>query len=179
MTLRWALPIALALAAWPLAPAMAQFGGMPGPPGSGGGVPGSPFGAQPQVPPPLCQQLLSYRDDTQKHGQALRAAGQKRAPPEEVCKLFKAFLAAETKLADGLEENAATCGVPPEVIKQVKASHAKATQTGRQVCDVAQRGRPRFDPVVDPFADPPGSFFDAPAPRCSEKTLQSGIPCVN
>ena len=144
MTLSRALPVVLVLTVLPLAPAAAQFGGMPGMPGSQGmpgapGMPGAGFGA-PQAPPPACQHLLSYRDETQKHGQALQEAGKKKAPPDEVCKLFKAFLGAEGKLLKGLEENSAQCGVPPEVIKQVKAGHSKASQVGKQVCDVAAQG---------------------------------------
>jgi hypothetical protein len=42
-----------------------------------------------------------------------------------------------------LEENSALCGVPPEVIKQVKAGHTKASQIGKQVCEIAgQQTRP-------------------------------------
>ena len=161
MRLSRAFPFALALALWPLAPAMAQFGGMPGMPGSPGmgPGPGSPFGAAPQAPPAQCQQLLTYRDETQKHGQALQAAGKKKLPPDEVCKLFKAFLGAESKMIKGLEDNSSTCGVPAEVIKQVKTSHDRAAQMGKQVCELAPQGR------------------FAPPPHCSE-TLQP-IPCVD
>ena len=113
---------------------------MPGSPGMSPGA-GSPFGQAPQQgPPPACQQLLAARDETQKHGQALSAAGQKKAPPEEICKLFKVFIVAETKMVKGLETHSATCGVPPEVIKQVKAQHSKALQMSKQVCDVAAQG---------------------------------------
>src|SRR5499427_5674209 len=151
MTLSRALPLALVLAVVPLWPAAAQFGGMPGMPGSPGmspgpgtspGMPGMPGGAfsAPQAPPPACQQLLANRDDVSKHGQALQAAGQKKAPPEELCKLFKAFLSVEDKMLKGLEEHSATCGVPAEVLKQVKAGHSKASQMGKQVCDVAAQG---------------------------------------
>ena len=86
-------------------------------PGTGGG---SPFGAPQQGPPPACQQLLSYRDATAKQGQALQAADQKKAEPAEICKLFKAFLGAETKMLKGLEELSSQCGVPADIIKQVK-----------------------------------------------------------
>jgi hypothetical protein len=142
MTLSRALPLVLVLAVVPLGPAAAQFGGMPGMPGSPGmspGMPGGAFGA-PQQPPPACQQLVSTRDEVAKHGQALQVAGQKKAPPEELCKLFKVFLAAEGKMVKGLEENSSTCGVPPDVVKQVKASHGKASQMGKQVCEVAAQG---------------------------------------
>src|SRR5262249_62257408 len=104
-TLGGALPLALALAVMPLGPTAAQLGDMPGVPGSRGmspspgmppGMPGGAFSA-PQAPPPACQQLLSNRDEVAKHGQALQAAGQKKAPPDEICKLFKTFLAVESK----------------------------------------------------------------------------------
>src|SRR5215470_8192836 len=128
MALSRALPLVLALAALPLWPAAAQFGGT---------LPGTPQAP----PPPQCQQLLSFRDETQKHGQALQAAGQKKAPDE--------------------------------VIKQVKASHAKAAQTGKRVCDMAaQRPASLHLDWPDPLR------FDASAPHCSEKTLQPGVPCV-
>ena len=99
MTFSRAVALVLVLAVLPVWPAAAQFGGMPGMPGSGmspGGGPGGAFGAAPQQPPPACQQLLTLRDETQKHGQALQAASQKKASPEELCKLFKVFLGAET-----------------------------------------------------------------------------------
>jgi hypothetical protein len=144
MTLSRALPLALALAVMPLWPAAAQFGDMPGMPGAPGGMsPATPGGAfsAPQAPPPACQQLLSTRDDVNKHGQALQAAGQKKAPPDELCKLFKAFLTVETKMIKGLEEHSATCGVPTDVLKQVKAGHSKAAQMGKQICDAAAQPR--------------------------------------
>ena len=110
MTLSRAFPLLLALAAVLPSPAAAQFGGMPGTPG--GPAMEMPFGAAPAVPPPACQRLLTLRDEMQKHGQALQAAGQKKAAPNELCKLFKAYLAAGRKMVKGLEEGAATCGVP-------------------------------------------------------------------
>lgn len=143
MMLSRALPWVLALAVVPLVPAAAQFGGMPGMPGSPGmspGMPGGPFGAAPRQPPAACQELLAARDETAKHGQAIHAAGQKKLPPDQLCKLFNTFLAAEGKMLKGLEENGATCGVPGDVLKQIKASHSKASQIGKQVCEVAAQG---------------------------------------
>src|SRR5262245_47505791 len=158
MTPSRVIPLALALAIWPLWPAAAQFGGMPGMPGSSGMSPGgmSQFGAPQQGPPPACQKLIGYRDETSKHGQALQAAGQKTAPPEEVCKLFKAFIASEGKMLKGLEENSATCGVPPEVITQLKTAHAKYIQMGKQVCEVAAQGpRPSGPSLSDALGTTP------------------------
>ena len=176
MTPSRVVPLLLALAIvalWmvPLWPAAAQFGGMPGMPGSPGmGGPGmaSPFGAPPpqQGPPPACQQLLAMRDETQKHGAALQAAGQKKAGPEEVCKLFKAFLASETKMIKGLKENSATCGVPPEVIKSVTAAHGKASEMGKHICDAAAQG-PR--PAGPSLSDALGSTPTVPDTNSTKK----------
>jgi hypothetical protein len=158
MTLSRAVPLVLVLAALPVWPAAAQFGGMPGMPGSGmsPGGPGGQFGAAPAQPPAACQHLITLRDETQKHGQALQAAGQKKAPPEELCKLFKAFLAAETKMVKGLEEQSTTCGVPPEVLQQVRTGHSKATQTSKQICEVAAQGpRPSGPSLSDALGTTP------------------------
>jgi hypothetical protein len=152
-----ALPLALALAVMPLWQAAAQFGGGPGMsgapamspvPGMSPAAPGASFAA-PQQPPPGCQQLLTSRDDVAKNGQALQAAGQRKAPPDEICKLFKAFLAAESKMIKGLQEHSATCGVPSEVLKQVQDGHGKASEVGKKICDAAQAPRPAAPSLSD------------------------------
>jgi hypothetical protein len=163
MTFNRALPVALMLAVLPLEALNAQFGGMPGLPGAPGmpggmpessGMPG--FSAPQQGPPPACQQILSARDETAKHGQALSAASKKKPPPDEACKMFKAFVAAETKFIKALEENSATCGVPPDVIKQVKVAHGRATQTAKNVCDsAAQPPRPAGPTLSDALGTTP------------------------
>ena len=146
MTIGRALPLVLALLVLSFGSANAQFGGMPGMgmPGSPGmGSPGgfSPgFGAQPQQPPAACQSLLVLRDETQKAGNALKVAGEKKAQPDEVCKLFKTFMASEVKMIKGLEDGQQLCGVPPDAIKSVKAQHANVSKMAKQVCDAAAQG---------------------------------------
>jgi hypothetical protein len=173
MTLRRALPIALALVLLPLGAANAQFGGagmgMPGSPAASpfGAAPYSPFGAQPQQPPAACQKLLTLRDETQKAGGALKVAGEKKAPPEEACKLFKVFVAAETRMIKGLEEHSQACGVPPDTIKQVKAQHAGVAKMAKQVCDAAAQG-PR--PAGPSFSEVLGSS----TPVVPESTSKRG-----
>ena len=80
----------------PLQLAMAQFGGMPGMPGSSAAPPG--FGGAPAAPPAVCNELLAMRDATQKHATAIGAANDRKAPPQEACGLFRAFLASEAKM---------------------------------------------------------------------------------
>jgi hypothetical protein len=145
MTVSRALLFATFMVAAPLA-AYGQFGGMPGMPGGvpGGGGPGGPSAG----PPPACRELMSMRNEVQKHGTAIQKANERRAPVQEACKLFKNFLAAESKFIKSLEDNTRTCGVPADAIKQAKEGHAKAGQVGKQVCDAAALGsRPtRRDP---------------------------------
>ena len=160
MTIGRALPLVLAFLLLSFGSASAQFGGMPGM-----GMPGhrrvaSPgFGAQPQQPPAACQNLMVLRDETQKAGNALKVAGEKKAQPDEVCKLFKAFMASEVKMIKGLEDGAQLCGVPPDAIKSVKAQHANVSKMAKQVCDAAAQG-PR--PTGPSFSEALGSTPTVP-----------------
>jgi hypothetical protein len=134
--------------------ASAQFGGMPGLPGGppagvrgGGGFGEPPAGG----PPPKCQALLAVRDELQKHGQAIQAANDKRADVKVACQLFKNYIATEAKMLRMLEADGAACGAALQIVQQVRGSHAKAQQIGRQICDAAARG-----------PSPPGpSLYDA------------------
>jgi hypothetical protein len=149
MTLSRAFPLAFALAVVPLWPAAAQLGIMPG-----------QF-ITAQEARPACEQLLGTRDEVAKRGQALQLAGQKKAPPEELCKLFKAFVAAESKMIKGLEEHSSTCGLAPEIIEWVKAQHGKASETSKRVCELATR------PVPVPWCSARDcEVGPRPAPEC-------------
>ena len=156
MTVSRALLFATFMVAAPFA-AYAQFGGMPVMPG---GVPGGGgFGGPPQGPPPACRELLSMRDEVQKHGTAIQKANERKATVQEACKLFRNFLSAEAKFIKSLEDNSRACGVPPDAIKQAKDGHTKASAIGKQVCDAAAQGsRPFWLPRRD--SRKPGRFQD-------------------
>src|SRR5262249_7799340 len=117
---------------------------------------GGPGFGQPQGPPPACQALLTMRDETQKLAAAIQAANQRKATAVEACKLFKSFLASESKLIKGIEDNATVCGVPPDVPKQMKAGHSHAEEIGKQVCDAAAMGpRPTGPSLSDALGTSP------------------------
>ena len=124
----------------------AQFGGMPGMPGSG--PPGAGFGGPPQGPPPRCQALLNVRDELQKHGKAIEAANQKKADVKVACGLFRKYIATEAKMIKMLEADGASCGAGPQVVQQVRSGHAKAQQIQKQVCDAAARGPAPSGPTL-------------------------------
>jgi hypothetical protein len=142
--------LALAIVGSTIPYAGAQFGGMPGMPGApGAGGPGAGgFGGPPSGPPPKCQALLSIRDELQKHGQAIEQANSKKADVKVACRLFRNYIAAEGKMLKMLETDGPGCGVPPQVNQQVRGSHAKAQQIGKQVCDAAARGPAPSGPTL-------------------------------
>jgi hypothetical protein len=144
----------LAVASTPVA--LAQFGGLPGMPGMpgagvpGGGMPGGGgFGGPPAGPPPACQQLLVLRDETQKNGEAIKAANERHADPAEACKLFKVFLATEAKFVQGMAANQAVCGVPPAAVKNMQEEQRKVTLVKDKVCDAADHPRPTGPTLSD------------------------------
>jgi hypothetical protein len=128
--------LAIAIVGTTLHHAGAQFGGMPGMPGG----PGAGFGGPPAAPPPQCQTLMAVRDELQKHGAAIEAANQKKADVKVACQLFRTYIATEAKMLKMLDANGPSCGVPPQINQQVRGSHAKAQQIGKQICDAAARG---------------------------------------
>ena len=164
MTVGQVLALVAVLVGVPYQPAMAQFGGMPGMPGSQPMSPGG-FGAAPAAPPPVCNELLAMRDQTQKYATAIGAANERKASAQEACGLFKTFLASEAKMIKGVEDNASRCGIPAEVPKQMKAGHAKASEIAKKVCEAA----------ANPPRPPGPSFSDVlGAPPVSEKSTKKG-----
>jgi hypothetical protein len=166
MTFSRVLSLAALVAVISIPAANAQFGGMPGMPGMGmPGMGGPGFGApppsQPAGPPPACQQLIALRDETQKNASAIhaytdKAAAQHKPPdPVETCKLFKVYLATETKFIRGMAANQATCGVPPDAIKAAQEGHGRASQIGKQVCDAAEHPRPTGPTLGDALNSAP------------------------
>ena len=57
--------------------------------------------------------------------------------PPEACKLFNAFSAAEEKMLKYAETNAVWCGIPLQIIQQIKQSHAKTTEFRTRICQAA------------------------------------------
>jgi hypothetical protein len=78
----------------------------------------------------------------------------------------------------GLEENSATCGVPADVIKQVKLGHNKASETAKQVCDAAAQGaRPAGPSLSDALGTTP-TMPDTSSKRGVTFDTLTGSPLV-
>lgn len=107
------------------------------PPMMGGVVPprpsqGSPFDGGGM--PPCMAEFSKLRDDVQKKGLAAKAAGQRKVSREEMCKHITAYSVAELKWVKYSEANITACGIPAEVVQQLKQVHGGTEQTKEKIC---------------------------------------------
>jgi hypothetical protein len=118
-------------------------GGAPrgGPPGGGGS-------AEQQE---CMEKFVPLRQDAEKKAQAIKAASDRKAPPQEACTLIKGYVAAEAKLVNYVTTKQTACGIPAEIPKQLKANQARSQQMMKAVCQAAaqpQGGGPAAAPSL-------------------------------
>ena len=101
----------------------------------------APWSAQPQQPPPCVQEFVKLREVASKRADAIRHASERKvkATAQEACGLFNAFFAAEAKMIKYAAANAASCGIPQDVVKNMKQSHGKTQEIRSRVCQAAAR----------------------------------------
>jgi hypothetical protein len=85
----------------------------------------------------ICLDFPAIREDVEKGAAGIREAGERKLSREQVCPLFKTFAAKEEKLVKFLTTNQRLCGVPPNIVTQVKQNHAKTVQIRNTVCSAA------------------------------------------
>ena len=102
--------------------------------GFGGGAPPPPSSG----PSDACMKsFLPLREEAEKRGKMIKAASERRAPPDEACKLIKNYSAAELKMMKYVEANSTKCGIPPQIADQLKNGHKNTEKMEKQVCTVA------------------------------------------
>ena len=84
--------------------------------------------------PPCMAEFAKLREDVQKRALAAKAAGQRKASREEMCKHITVYSAAELKWVKYTEANVKTCGIPAEVLQQLKQTHTNTEQTKEKIC---------------------------------------------
>jgi hypothetical protein len=88
-----------------------------------------------------CQSdVVAARSALEEKGKALNEAGKKKADPQTLCPLFRAFSTAEANWVKFLTENKDWCQIPETAIKQAAASHKKTNEVRDKVCQVAANG---------------------------------------
>jgi len=126
------------------APAASMGGASPFP--STGAAPIAGAGMSAAPPPPgaadACMKaFMPLREETEKRGKLIKAASDRKAGPDEACKLIKSFGAAEVKMLKYVETNAAKCGIPPQIAEQLRNGHKNTEKMQTQVCNVAQQAQ--------------------------------------
>ena len=99
--------------------------------------PATPPPQQQQQPPACVQEFFKLRDDAEKKGRAIKAANDRKAPAREACQLFGAFVAAQSKMLKYASENSTWCGIPPQVVENLKQGVAKMSEVRTRVCQAA------------------------------------------
>jgi hypothetical protein len=85
------------------------------------------------------QGFVPLREEAERRGKLIKAASDRKAPPDEACKLIGNFAAAEVKMIKYVEANAQKCGIPPQIGDQLKAGHKNTEALQQKVCGVAQQ----------------------------------------
>jgi hypothetical protein len=106
---------------------------------SGGGMGGPPPPSAGGSADACMKNFMPLREEAEKRGKLIKAASDRKASPDEACKLIKNFGAAEVKMIKYIEGNAAKCGIPPQIGDQLKAGHKNTEKMLAQVCGVAQQ----------------------------------------
>lgn len=137
-------------------------------PNGGLAGPGGPAGPR-SGPGADCQKnVMSLRADVEKNGEVLKTAAKKKRPPDEICPMFRNFVASQSKFYDYLAKNKSNCGVPDNVLKSLKSNISGMSKTRDKVCEVAANG-----------GIPPGAAPAAPQGMLSQGLgLPTGLPSV-
>jgi hypothetical protein len=146
MDLRRALFIAACMAGAACQPALAQFAPQQAPAAAVAPWPGQqpqqapwPQQQQPQQQQEICvQDFGKLRDAAQKKANAIRTASEHKATAKEACGLFNSFSEAELKMIKFASDNLTKCGIPPEILTNLKKGHAHTTELRTSVCRAAE-----------------------------------------
>jgi len=83
--------------------------------------------------------FMPLREEAEKRGKLIKAASDRKAPPDEACKVITSFGQAEIKMIKYVETNASKCGIPQQISDQLKAGHKNTEAMQQKVCGFAQQ----------------------------------------
>jgi hypothetical protein len=102
----------------------------------------APFAAPPTQAGPTddCMKgFLPLREEAEKRGKLIKAASDRHAPPAEACKLIGNFSQVEIKMVKYVETHQAKCGIPPQILDQLKNGHKGTEAMQQKVCAAAEQ----------------------------------------
>lgn len=127
---------AAAPSAFPTQGAAPVSGGFAPPPGAGPRAGGGGGDA-------CMDGFMPLREEAEKRGKMIKAASDRKAPPEEACKLIGNYAQAEIKMIKYVEANAQKCSIPQQISDQLKNGHKNTDTMLKKVCAVAQQVQQR------------------------------------
>jgi hypothetical protein len=82
--------------------------------------------------------FVPLREEAERRGKLIKAASERKAPPDEACKLIGNFGQAELQMIKYVETNWAKCGIQPQIADQLRNGHKNTEKMQKQVCAEAQ-----------------------------------------
>ena len=111
------------------------------------------------------------RKEAEERGRLIKAASDRKAPPDEACKLIASFGQSEIRMIKYLEANSAQCGTSPAITDRLRIGHRNTEKMQKQVCAIAQQGPSTGLGPSEPVglrrrapAGPVGDFWPQSAP---------------
>jgi hypothetical protein len=153
------------------APPMSPFPSAGAPAFGGGGGFQRPMSAAPQAgsADSCMKDFVPLREEAERRGKMIKAASDRHASPEEACKLFAAFSAAEVKMIKYVEAHAASCGIPAQIAEQLKSNHKGTEGVQKKVCTVAEQMKQHQQQAAPQLSDVLGSSAALPEANATKK----------
>jgi len=152
-----------------------SFGGGPASFPSGGAPPVGAFGApaRPSMggpgPSEACMKgFMPLREEAERRGKLIKGASDRHAPPTEACKLIGNFGQAEVKMIKYVETHATECGIPPQVMEQLRTGHKNTEGIQQKICGIAQQAAQQ-KPAGPSLSDVLGSSAALPEVTANKK----------
>ena len=113
--------------------------------------------------------FVPLREEAEKRGKMIKAASDRKASPDEACKLIGNFGQAELKMIKYVETNSAKCGIPAQIADQLRNGHKNTEKMQKQVCgDGGSRCR-RAGPAGPSLSEVLGSSAALPEAQTVKK----------
>ena len=106
--------------------------------------------------------FMPLREEAEKRGKLIKAASDRKAPPDEACKLITNFGQAEIKMIKYVENNASKCGIPQQISDQLKAGHKNTEAMQQKVCGFAQQAAQQKSAAAPSLSEVLGSSASVP-----------------
>jgi 23S rRNA G2445 N2-methylase RlmL len=112
-------------------------------------------------------EFTKLRDERDKRGKAAKAANERKVTQGEMCKYITNYADAEARWVKYAETNERGCGIPIQIVSQMKQMLSGTEQTKQRVCNAPQAVGPSLSdalgvtrPVLDNAKAGSGSTLD-------------------